>query len=345
MNKNSINYVKSYLQYAIEFEKNVYIWQNAMSTANKRMQELSDEKNYLKREIQQSSARNICFDESTKERFYLTELKKYKAKRKTPLIILFVYMFLAFGFGCAIGFGMCEDAIDIYTILTAGLYCMGFGAIVPGFMLIPIFVVIYSNNKQKIKKLEFELEQIENGKHIEIVEIISEEQNADAKYNYDMTVREEKVLSMRQDEIFVALKNAKMNRQRFYAENVIPEKYRSLETVATLYEYIDTGRCNTVTGHGGIYDTYETERVQIAQLMQMIRMNDTLDRLENNQRYICRQLANINTKVAQIESSLKDIQKTNAQIARNSAVAAESARQTEMVVKYQEWRIWASGRY
>lgn len=345
MNKNSLNYVKSYLQYAIEFEKNVYIWQNAMTCANKRMQEISEEKNYLQNEIYRTGAKSIYFNEQIRENQCRADLKKYKAKRKIPLIILFIYMLIAFAFGCAVGFGMCEDVFNIGTIVTAGLGCMGFATVVPGFLLVPVLVVICSTNNQKIKKLEFELERIENGKLIEIVETVSEEKNAQAKYVYDMTVREEEFLSVNQDEIFAALKNAKMNRQRFYAENVIPEKYRSLETVATLYEYIDTGRCNTVTGHGGIYDTYETERIQIAQLMQMIRMNDTLDRMESDQRYICRQIANINSKVSQINSSLSEIKNTNAQIARNTAVAAESARQTEMVVKYREWRDWANGRY
>ena len=57
----------------------------------------------------------------------------------------------------------------------------------------------------------------------------------------------------------------------FYSKNIIYPKYRGLVPIAAFYEYFNSGRCDTLTGHEGAYNIYETE----------IRMNIIIAKLDD----------------------------------------------------------------
>jgi len=134
------------------------------------------------------------------------------------------------------------------------------------------------------------------------------------------------------------LQIAQQNLSQLYAMNLLPEQYRNMNAVATMYEYLETGRCNTIAGHGGIYDTYETEKIQLAQLEQQVQMNQTLLRMEDGQRQICREIRQANSTLSDIRSSLSNIEFTNKQIADNTAISAAANKQTAEVARYMAWK-------
>ena len=71
-----------------------------------------------------------------------------------------------------------------------------------------------------------------------------------------------------------------------YSLGVLDESYCNFVAVGTLYSYIRKGMCDTVRGHGGIYDTYEYHvkiNMIVTKLDQIIRK---LDVIANNQQYL-----------------------------------------------------------
>ena len=173
--------------------------------------------------------------------------------------------------------------------------------------------------------------------------MILQAQESQAENDWIVNNIEETVVNQRQEEIHNALVAAKNSLMQIYSENVLPQKYRTLTAVATLYEYLETGRCNTIQGHGGIYDTYEVESLHLAQLQQMVQMNQTLSRMEDNQRYICQELRQANLTLSSINASLNEIEKTNAEIAKNTAISAAANQQTAVATSWLAWRAWANG--
>lgn len=65
---------------------------------------------------------------------------------------------------------------------------------------------------------------------------------------------------------------------KYYAMDVIYPKYRNFVAISSFYEYLLTGRCNTLEGHGGIYDTFEYE----SRLDRIVtKLDDILESLED----------------------------------------------------------------
>lgn len=66
---------------------------------------------------------------------------------------------------------------------------------------------------------------------------------------------------------------------RLYGLNIIYKSYRNLVAVLTILEYLDSGRCSSLTGAHGAYDTYSYEEKQnriISKLDTVIHMLDDI---------------------------------------------------------------------
>jgi len=95
-------------------------------------------------------------------------------------------------------------------------------------------------------------------------------ENAKKRYNQEMTPITEKVLALK-----LTIHADTLKLHQLYKANIIHPKYRGLIPVSMFYDYVDTGRCSTLTGHEGAYNIYESElRDQI--------IFDKLDKINNN---------------------------------------------------------------
>lgn len=320
--------MKDYLKYAVEFEKYVYIWSRAMTQANDRKRQIySDYQNIKKLQTSNGnrlSGLNLSFE--TQRRMKERDIDLYKKKANTAtgvLAVSLVFMILLYIF------------LDFYYFIVLSVFGV--------FVVLPICLGVIIHNKVKIAQLKKEVDglmQSDSGRRQEIIMQARENQYED-KLNENRN--EEALISKQQQDIQSSLLIAQKNLRQIYDVNVLPAKYRNLTAVATLYEYLETGRCNTITGHGGIYDTYETERIHLAQLQQMVEMNQRLSRIEDNQRYICQEMQKANSTLRSINSSLKEIEKTNAEISRNTAISAVANQQTAAATKWMAWNAWAQG--
>ena len=143
------------------------------------------------------------------------------------------------------------------------------------------------------------------------------------------------------------LKKAYDARNELYAYDIIHPKYRNFVSMASIYEYIETKRCTTLSGHEGAYNIYENEiRLNniVTQLSQVI---ESLEQIQRNQYYIYRAISETNQELNALNKSMEQaleslsaisvkvegIGHTVTQIAETTEVIAYNTEQTAFYAK------------
>lgn len=117
-------------------------------------------------------------------------------------------------------------------------------------------------------------------------------------------------------------KEIKENLKELYDVNIVYPKYRNLVAITTIYEYLASGRCETLEGSNGAYNLYENElraNIVINSLNQIIT---NLNQIKNTQYELYEQLK-------EADNILREINDTgllNAYYAKATAQAAMADR-------------------
>lgn len=69
----------------------------------------------------------------------------------------------------------------------------------------------------------------------------------------------------------------------YYEMDIIYPKYRNIVAISSFYEYLVTGRCSTLEGHGGVYDTYEYESRLDRIVTKLDDILESLEEIKSNQ--------------------------------------------------------------
>lgn len=334
-----VEYLKEYLKYATMFEKNYYIWSQALNEANKQKSNIYNNKKILQEKYDKTKSMYAPRNTDDIILKYKNEERQNRRISRIAKFIFIVEICFAVLFTVIISVnekGISLTANNIFLLLLIALL----GAFAGVCNLVGIgSLVIWRKFKCKADYSKKEAESFARTVPSNLIGIEFERyQNEIGKCTL-----QEKKLTERQNEICRALNMAQDNLNRLYSENILPEKYRSFNAVATMYEYLETGRCNTIQGHGGIYDTYVKD-LQMGIIIQNLEsINASLSRIEVNQQFLYNELRQANSTLQTINSSLADIKTTNAQIARNTAISAEANRQTAAAAQWFTWRAWARG--
>jgi len=92
--------------------------------------------------------------------------------------------------------------------------------------------------------------------------------------------------------------------RELYSKSELHPKYQNWVAVATIYEYLDTGRCYELKGHYGAYNLYEQEAIAKKILTSLSAISHTISYYSSgvyeSQSYIKQQLAECNSKIEQI---------------------------------------------
>lgn len=117
--------------------------------------------------------------------------------------------------------------------------------------------------------------------------------------------------------------------QKLYSSNVIYPKYRNIVALASITEYLDSGRCTELEGPNGAYNLYESELRQNLIINSLSRILDNLIQIKNNQYLLYQQLSFANQTVSNILSEMQSINSNTLQtayFAEATAVAASADR-------------------
>lgn len=207
------------------------------------------------------------------------------------LVALVDYSLKSFGWGLAIG-------VVLWLIITIGHSVLEDVSVKKANKEIDIF------NRQVAKKNEVVKQQ--DREKIRIY--ISEGENIRNQYN----------------EIQNVLKEA-------YELNIIHPKYRNLVAVCSLYEYLETGRCSTLSGHEGGYNIFEMEKRMNIIMLKLDQIVQKLDEIRENQHtlYEAVSLSNKNAEricnqVTVVSEQLGNIEQNQAMIEYNNSITANN---------------------
>ena len=320
---NDPAYMQQYLEYVVEFEKYVWIWTNAMHTANNQLQSLYSRRKYLDNAVAQgineNNALNLKYAAQANTR--KKDSKKY-LKRATSSAIGFVGIILVL----FILYGLHKSGI---TKFTDAAFPLVYGAIFLFFFGI-YNVRRYSKNKQSISQMKrFDISGASEA-------LVTNRKNQAETYRIN-SKDEELRIKEKQSEISTALNKARSSLRDIYAVNVFPERYRSLCAAATMLGYLKTGRCNTVQGHGGIYDTYEIDMQNRAIITRLEEIKNISLQIEANQRLLLNEMQQANRTLTNINQTLNRIDITTKQIEKNTAISAAANQQTAAAASWIAW--------
>lgn len=122
--------------------------------------------------------------------------------------------------------------------------------------------------------------------------------------------------------------------QRVYDCGYLYPKYRNLVAVCTILEYLESGRCETLTGSDGAYNLYENElrlNVIIGKLDDVICH---LEEIRENQQMLA---GVIRESTRKTNSILNAMGNTLANIERNSAYTQYYSSVTAANTSYLTW--------
>lgn len=344
--KHDINYVKQYLRYAMEFEKNVFVLSNAVRQTERRLaiaQQNYDNVEGSRRALIAQKDNYPSFFDSKKKRAIETikreenALKKDSRRGRIRLAIFFIV------------------AIFLIVLLWTKIDAVGdnvfrfklffSGGILYFCAMVALFIGINATrygSKENLTKAQDELKECTQyeleSKIKQFNNKINEAQSLVARKN-ELVMK----TSNSKFELIKSLQEAKKNLDDFYSADIIPTKYRSLNAVSTLYEYIDTGRCSIIEGHGGIYDTYEYDLKLGLIINNLIDINNTLNRLETNQLYLYREIQDASGALSRITNSLVAIEESSDSASKSLAATAIEQQQINAKVQWMAWNEWSKG--
>lgn len=118
---------------------------------------------------------------------------------------------------------------------------------------------------------------------------------------------------------------------KMFALNILHPKYQNFMAVAQIYEYFDTGRCDTLEGPYGAYNLYEQELRQNIIIKNLGEVVERLDELNRTMSNICSCIQIANSKLSQISSLIGQIEANTACMAYDTQCIAYN---TSMINKY-----------
>lgn len=324
--RNSISYMKEYLKHAVIFERYVYIWENTMNEVNKHMRNIYNKKESLTNAIASNDNKSCStgFNTVSKEEY----ARHCKKQGKTDLVVSIVMLLLIAVVYVGMAISINNDLENKGVIILILDMLTGLFALI-GFIFFILFIFNMRNYNKIKKEMNSSIYHQENP------------QQKKLRLTNDLATikNQESILASNQDEIFKNLNVAKNNRAKLYSENILPEKYRSYSAVATLYEYLETGRCNTIQGHGGIYDTYEVDFRQGLIIENLREINQRLKNIESNQRLLYQEMRQANNTLSYINANLYEIKRSNEQIVKNTAISAVANQQAAASAQYVAWQM------
>ncbi len=93
-------------------------------------------------------------------------------------------------------------------------------------------------------------------------------------------------------------------RNELYSYNIIYGKYRNYVALTTLYEYLDSGRCDSLDGPQGAYNLYESETRSNEIIVQLKTIATSLESIKANQFMLYNELKQVNRGLEELNASM-----------------------------------------
>lgn len=136
----------------------------------------------------------------------------------------------------------------------------------------------------------------------------------------------------------VSMKKTRDTLMQLYSADIIFPKYRNLVAISSFYEYLESGRCSTLTGHEGAYNIFENE-IRLNHIIQQLDIViKKLDEIKNNQYMLYDAIKESQKQNDKIVREIKSIKNQNIDIMHNTSISAYNssiiAQNTEVIKWY-----------
>ena len=176
--------------------------------------------------------------------------------------------------------------------------------------------------KEKMEQMKQEEEQIKQD--IEITRNEAMLSNQNASQSDVAAVFEEKIVEAKE-----LLEKLYKTRSEMYGLDIVFGKYRNLVALSTFYEYLLSGRCDSLEGAHGAYNLYEAEIRADLIISQLSDVVECLEDIAETQYTVYTQLNNMNETINRLRTSMENtydairgIKKATEQLEKNSEVIA-----------------------
>ena len=92
-------------------------------------------------------------------------------------------------------------------------------------------------------------------------------------------------------------------KKQLYSAGIIFEKYHNFASISSFYEYISSGRCDTLTGPNGCYNLYEADLKANIIIEKLDNINVSLDLIKSNQYMLYSQIKLINENLNELNTT------------------------------------------
>lgn len=336
--------MKEYLKHVITFERQVYVWSNSLAVADKQLKLLTNKKTKLDCEQEYIANKLNTLDSDVKETVQRKQeelerckkdAKRVRRPRKVLLwigAILFLILFFLYIFK--------EKQITQQTIST-GLFVAISPLIFICAFVFPFGIGDTFSYDQEIKKYTNDLKNNTDENQARRQKVLLNEQCKELETTRKTTSSQLSATKDNRTCVFTSLEKAKKTLNDIYAMGILPQKYRSLNAATTLYEYLETTRCKTIEGHGGIYDTYEYDLKLGLIINKLDDIINHLDRIEQNQYMLYNELRTANQTLSNINQELCSFKRA---FDNYATAALEIQRQEAATVQWMAWSNWANGK-
>lgn len=245
----------------------------------------------------------------------ITALPAYLVIYLIPVVLLWIF----FSLGDGISLGPTLGFISLYALvnfLTWGYYrlfeikghsltyaLMFFMGILLAIEIIICTICCVKEDKRQKRKYYNNKRWLRNCKK-EQDELITKCNEAQKKVD-DYSSSSQRAITLMSDDIrtqTVLLKKAEDSLKSLYEQNTLHSKYQHWVAAATIYEYLDVGRCYELKGPDGAYNLYEKELFEKKILSSLNAINISInrqgDRIMDSQSYIRSQLNACNYKLS-----------------------------------------------
>lgn len=123
-------------------------------------------------------------------------------------------------------------------------------------------------------------------------------------------------------------------RDQLYAYNIIYGKYRNYVALTSIYEYLDSGRCDTLDGPQGAYNLFESESRTNEIILQLSAIAASLEAIKTNQFMLYRELKranhNLNTINELMDAAITELRSIDLRLADSKALLSNIRAQVDV---------------
>lgn len=307
----SVKQMRDYLRLATIMESDLYSSKQLVYKLSGRIKVLNSTSYYTEQNYVQDSIKNMSYQ---------------KKKKHLPLgVRVFIVLCVL---SCMIALAVVASTTSHKeTMQNVMLYGVSFGI-----WAVIIGVVLFIRRKSAKEKVD------EN----QLVNQVKLKNSNELKMRNDLIIAD---YNVQLNEARKQVNTAQQNLNRLYSENILPAQYRNMIAVATMYQWLCSGRCTEIYGHGGLFDTYEYDKKMGIIISTLGEINDKLDTVISNQNELYNEVVRGNEIAEKTYQSVRNIENNTDRLARdvsqikvNSNITAMNTARSARMNEYMYYR-------